>query len=67
MHSSKWAPSPRHTLSNPQADPSAAYGCRRGPLEGKLCVYADPLYRAPTGTPAAAAEECRVNCRVIAV
>ena len=26
---------------------------------GGLCVYADPLYRAPRGTPPRAVEECR--------
>ena len=25
-----------------------------------MCVYADPLYRAPRGTPVAALEECRL-------
>ena len=30
---------------------------------GGLCVYADPLYRAPRGTPVRAIEECRMLMR----
>ena len=30
---------------------------------GGLCVYADPLYRAPRGTPPRAVEECRMLLR----
>ena len=42
-------------------DPSSAHGCRRGEAKsGQLCVYADPIYRAPRGTPMAAVEECRL-------
>ena len=32
-------------------------------IGGGLCVYADPLYRAPRGTPVRAIEECRMLMR----
>ena len=63
MYSSRWAPTVDAALDydGDPDDPSSAHGCRRGEdVSGQLCVYADPIYRAPRGTPMAAVEECRL-------
>lgn len=67
MFSKRWAPSSGAPTSDvaverdlPLADPSRYHGCNHGGIRGALCVYADPLYRAPRGTPTAALEECRL-------
>ena len=68
MFSKRWAPSGGPTSDVamerdlPRADPSRYHGCQRGALTGQLCVYADPLYRAPRGTPMTHAPLTESSC-----
>lgn len=44
---------------NTRKDMSHYHGCLNGGVSGALCVYTDPMYRAPRGIPDEASKECR--------
>ena len=44
---------------NTRKDMSHYHGCSNGGVSGALCVYTDPMYRAPRGIPDEASKECR--------